>query len=342
MYTAILPCSCPPYRFNPSNHATCEYTYDRDLKTSFVSLKTVNDDVTDNPNGINKLTVHQLKEELRTRGLKLNGNKPQLMARLVQHLEDEEALENDEIIESYDVTVVNCDATVLSRPRANDATVTNGCTADATVVNGGITSSLSTLTTTINPSATVTNGCTADTTVVNGGATSSLSVLTTTINPSATIINGGTTDTTAVNGGATSSLSTLTTTINPSATIINGGTVDTAIDNGGATSSLSTLTTTINPSATVINGCTGDTTVVNGGATSTFNINSISNHTVDIHSLAVAQIKEQLHTREMRLSGNKALLKERLIGDIVVNVSSAPAALPNCNILESKLFIETN
>ena len=62
LYTTILPCSCPPYRFNPSNHATCEYTYDRDLKTIFVSLKTVNDDVTDNPNGINKLTVHQLKE----------------------------------------------------------------------------------------------------------------------------------------------------------------------------------------------------------------------------------------------------------------------------------------
>ena len=113
MYTAILPCSCPPYRFNPSNHATCEYTYDRDLKTSFVSLKTVNDDVTDNPNGINKLTVHQLKEELRTRGLKLNGNKPQLMAQLVQHLGNEEALDDDGIIESYDATVVNGDATVM-------------------------------------------------------------------------------------------------------------------------------------------------------------------------------------------------------------------------------------
>ena len=46
----------------------------------------MNDDNNDDPNGIHKFTVTQLREELRTRGLKLNGNKPELMVQLVQHL----------------------------------------------------------------------------------------------------------------------------------------------------------------------------------------------------------------------------------------------------------------
>ena len=40
----------------------------------------MNDDDNDNKNDTNKLTVPQLKDKLCTRGLKLNGNKPELMA----------------------------------------------------------------------------------------------------------------------------------------------------------------------------------------------------------------------------------------------------------------------
>ena len=86
----------------------------------------MNDDNNDNPNGINKLTMTQLREELRTRGLKLNGNKPELIAQLVQYLENEEALDNDGINESY-------------VPSTADATVVNSGTADATVVNSDTT-----------------------------------------------------------------------------------------------------------------------------------------------------------------------------------------------------------
>jgi len=290
LHTAVLPCSCPPCRFNPSNRTACVYKHDRDLKTNIVSLKTINDDNNDDTNGINKLTVPQLREELRTRGLKLNGNKPELMARLVHHLENEEALDDDGIIESY-------------VPSTSDTTVVNSGTADATVVNGDATVLPQPLIT----DATVTNGCTADATVVNGGATSSLSTLitntTTTLNPSATVINGGTDDTTVVNGGATSTSN---------------------------TDSISTLTI----DATVINGGTADVSIVSGDAIGTVAAMHIYSCESDIHSLTVAQIKEQLRARGLRLSGNKALLKERLIGAIVVNVSSAPAALPNCNISE--------
>ena len=62
LHTAVLPCSCPPCRFNLSNRTTCVYKHDRDLKTNIVSLKTINDDNNDDPNGINKLTVPQLRE----------------------------------------------------------------------------------------------------------------------------------------------------------------------------------------------------------------------------------------------------------------------------------------
>jgi len=222
LHTALLPCSCPPCRFNPSNRTTCVYKDSRDLKTNIVSLKSMNDD-NDDLNGVNNLSVEQLKQELRTRGLKLNGNKPDLIARLVHHLENEEACDDDEIHESVAID------------------------------------SSSDLTTTRNPSATVINGGTADTTVVNGGATS------TSGSDSITPFN-------IINGGATSSSSDLTTTRNPSATVINGGTADAAVP---------------------IYTCVG------------------------VRSLTVVQIKEQLRARGLRLGGNKALLKERLIGAIV-------------------------
>ena len=209
---------------------------------------------------------------------------------MVHHLENEEALDDDEISESY-------------VPSTSDTTVVNSETSNGTVVNGDTTILPPPLAT----NATVTNGGTADATVVNGGATSSLSTLitntTTTLNPSATVINGGTDDTTVVNGGATSTSN---------------------------TDSISTLTI----DATVINGGTADVSIVSGDAIVTVAAMHIYSCESDILSLTIAQIKEQLRARGLRLSGNKALLKERLIGAIVVNVSSAPAVVPNCNICE--------
>ena len=59
-----------------------------------MSLKVVNDDDNNNPNVINKLNVPQLNEELRTRGLSIIGNKPELKTWLIQYLKYEEALDD--------------------------------------------------------------------------------------------------------------------------------------------------------------------------------------------------------------------------------------------------------
>ena len=50
------------------------------MKTNMLSLKNINDNNEDDPDSIEKLT---LSHDLRTRGLKLNDNKTELMTRLV-------------------------------------------------------------------------------------------------------------------------------------------------------------------------------------------------------------------------------------------------------------------
>ena len=80
----------------------------------------MNNDENRDPNSINKLTVPELKVELRARGLIITDNKPELKARLVWYLENEEVLDNYEMNET-------------------DATVINGGTINATVVNSNAT-----------------------------------------------------------------------------------------------------------------------------------------------------------------------------------------------------------
>ena len=94
LHTDVLPWSCPPCRWNPSNCTTWVYKDDRDLKTNIVSLKLINNYDNDDENGINKITILELKKQLRTRDLIITGNKPELNARLVQYLKNKEALYN--------------------------------------------------------------------------------------------------------------------------------------------------------------------------------------------------------------------------------------------------------
>ena len=137
----------------------------------------------------------------------------------------------------------------------------------------------------------------------------------------------GTTDATVVNGGVTSSFSALATTLNPpqplaiDVTVTNGGTTDATVVNGGAISSFSALATTLNPPRPLAI----DATVTHGGTIPIYMCES------DIYSLTIVQIKQQRRARGLRLGGNKALLKERLIGSIA-ELISARTALPDCNI----------
>ena len=200
----MLPCPCPPCRCNPSNRTTCVYNNDRDFKTNIVSLKVMKDDDDNDPNGINKLTVPQLKEELLTRGLSIIGNKTKLKAQLVQYLENEEDLDDDEMNEpdvtfinrgTTDATVANSDATAVYQSRTTDATVISGGIAGATVIDGDntVTSQACTI------NATITNGGTANATVFNSDATDVYQFCTT----DATVVSGGIADATVVNSDAT-------------------------------------------------------------------------------------------------------------------------------------------
>ena len=107
----------------------------------------MNDDENKDPNGINKLTVPEMKDKLLTRGLSITVNKPELKAQLVQYLENEEALDNDKINEpdtividggTADATVINIDATIFQFHTPN-ATVISGGITGAVVINGGAT-----------------------------------------------------------------------------------------------------------------------------------------------------------------------------------------------------------
>ena len=73
--------------------------------------------------------------------------------------------------------------------------------------------------------------------------------------------------------------------------------------------------------ATVVNGGTADASIINGNGIGTVAaiVAAVPIYTCesDIRLLTIVQIKEQLRARGLRLGGNKALLKERLIGAIV-------------------------
>ena len=101
IHTSILPCSCSPCRSDTSNVDLCIYKEIRTINTKIVS-KQENRTTDEDPYGINSLTVALLKEELRARNLKLSGNKPELLARLLAHLKEEKNDVMDDTVENHD------------------------------------------------------------------------------------------------------------------------------------------------------------------------------------------------------------------------------------------------
>ena len=73
----------------------------RTINTKIVS-KQENRTTDEDPYGINSLTVALLKEELRARNLKISGNKPELLARLLAHLKEEKNDVMDDTVENHD------------------------------------------------------------------------------------------------------------------------------------------------------------------------------------------------------------------------------------------------
>jgi len=101
IHTSIIPCSCSPCRSDPSNVDLCIYKEIRTINTKIVS-KQENRTTDEDPYGINSLTVALLKEELRARNLKLSGNKPELLARLLAHLKEDKNDAMDDTVENHD------------------------------------------------------------------------------------------------------------------------------------------------------------------------------------------------------------------------------------------------
>ena len=197
LHTDVLPCSCPPYTRDPSNCTTYVYKEDIDLKTSIVSLKVMNKNEIKDPNGITKLTVPELKEGLRTRGLSINGNKPKIKARLVQYFENEEALDDDEM-DDPDATVTRCSTTNATAVNSNATIVYTYCTTDTTVVSDSITGA-----TVINGNATISSKYRTTDSIVTNGATN----ITTVVNSNVTVVyQYHTTDITVASGGITISI----------------------------------------------------------------------------------------------------------------------------------------
>ena len=101
IHTSLLPCSCSLCQSEPSNVDLCICKEIRAIKTKIVN-KQDNRNTDKDPYGINSLSVALLKEELRARNLKLSGNKPELLARLLAHLKEEKIDVMDDTVENYD------------------------------------------------------------------------------------------------------------------------------------------------------------------------------------------------------------------------------------------------
>ena len=86
-----------------------------------MSLKAVHSNENKDPNDINKLTVSQLKDELRSRGLRVDGNKSDLKARVVMYLENQEELDDEEVVIG---NTIGTSELLISA--ATDTTVVNG------------------------------------------------------------------------------------------------------------------------------------------------------------------------------------------------------------------------
>ena len=92
LHSSQLPCSCPNCRqYQPGNGSnTCFYAQTRDIKTHIVcqiEQGNKNQPVVDQY-GLHRLTIIELKNELKLRGLPVSGNKSNLIQRLENDIED--------------------------------------------------------------------------------------------------------------------------------------------------------------------------------------------------------------------------------------------------------------
>jgi len=119
LHTSSLQCACPPCRSNPASFDLCIYKEERKVNTVFVKQLQIEQGVATDPYGITKLTVKDLKLQLKERGLPITGLKPVLKHRLLQYMiaqsgNGDDAVEDDEVCEAGDTVEDDelCDAVV--------------------------------------------------------------------------------------------------------------------------------------------------------------------------------------------------------------------------------------
>ena len=102
--TSQRQCSCPQCKISLENLETCLYIVERgEIKTHAVKvIETGSEREQDDPHGIISLSVKELKDELRARGLPISGKKVVLLERLTASLNDDHTAVNYDTLETVE------------------------------------------------------------------------------------------------------------------------------------------------------------------------------------------------------------------------------------------------